>query len=281
MNRKVLLGKYLLPLFCVFLALSACSQKEKFNNIVPESIKSTLSQIDSTILTVYDGFALNDETFVPIEPGILQDESNDSRRAIWNNFVNLCANDDFKAAYNLYCSEGVDEDIFMYLINPSWRYSIDKYVLKPMFYEYENEETALKKYIEVLEKEYTVESNLISESGDMNNNIPKVFQDVISELMYSLYFDERIDDAMSMIDDYAFALNGLSGNPAYTNFSITLLLDDLYEAAGDDEGALKLLEDYKVFTSENKDPGKDPEEYEIYITKIDEKISDIKSKCPK
>ena len=82
-----------------------------------------------------------------------------------------------------------------------------------------------------------------NELGNIDD-IPETFPDLAFDLGVMLAERDRIDEALEMIGSFGYAVQGLYGNPAFTNFEITLYVAQVYYAAGDIEQAIETLENY-------------------------------------
>ena len=145
-------------------------------------------------------------------------------------------------------------------------------------YEFEPKDSADVKYLNLMKVEYYLflcEYMMQNELGNIDY-IPETFPDLAFDLGVILAERDRIDEALEMIGSFGYAVQGLYGNPAFTNFEITLYVAQVYNAAGDIEQAIETLEDYKEYTSGHKDPDREPEEYDHYRSVVDDAIEDIR-----
>lgn len=223
--------------------------------------------------------------FEPKEPGYQPDanplgvptqESFDSAAVTWGTFVRLCREDRFKEAYDLYNEDGKYGDLIVSMQHPGNLYILCRDVLRPMMYEFEPKDSADVKYLNLMKVEYYLAENMMHNMVGNNDYIPDTFPDLAFDLGVMLAEMDRIDEALEMIGCFGYAVQGLYGNPAFTNFEITLYVAQVYYAAGDVGQAKATLEDYKEYTSGHKDPNRDPEEYEKYCSFVDEAIEDIR-----
>lgn len=144
-------------------------------------------------------------------------------------------------------------------------------------YEFEPKDSADVKYLNLMKVEYYLGEDMMQNMVGNNDYIPETFPDLAFDLGVMLAERDRIDEALEMIGSFGYAVQGLYGNPAFTNFEITLYVAQVYYAAGDIEQAIETLEDYKKYTSEHKDPERDPEEYDYYCSLVDGIIEDMSS----
>ena len=143
-------------------------------------------------------------------------------------------------------------------------------------YEFEPKDSADVKYLNLMKVEYYLGEDMMQNMVGNNDYIPDTFPDLTFELGIMLAERDRIDEALEMIGCFGYAVQGLYGNSAFTNFEITLYVAQVYYAAGDIEQAIETLEDYKKYTSEHKDPERDPEEYDYYCSLVDDAIEDMR-----
>ena len=143
-------------------------------------------------------------------------------------------------------------------------------------YEFEPKDSADVKYLNLMKVEYYLGEDMMQNMVGNNDYIPDTFPDLAFDLGIMLAERDRIDEALEMIGCFGYAVQGLYGNPAFTNFEITLYVAQVYYAAGDIEQAIETLEDYKQYTSEHKDPNRDPEEYDYYCSLVDDAIDDMR-----
>ena len=124
--------------------------------------------------------------------------------------------------------------------------------------------------------EYYLGEDMMQNMVGNYDYIPDTFPDLTFELGIMLAERDRIDEALEMIGCFGYAVQGLYGNSAFTNFEITLYVAQVYYAAGDVGQAIATLEDYKEYTSGHKDPDRNPEEYDYYCSLVDDAIEDIR-----
>ena len=203
-------------------------------------------------------------------------ESFDSAAVTWNTFVRLCQEDRFKEAYDLYNEDGKYADLIVSMQHPGNLYILCRDVLRLMMYEFEPKDSADVKYLNLMKVEYYLGEDMMQNMVGNYDYIPDTFPDLTFELGIMLAERDRIDEALEMIGCFGYAVQGLYGNPAFTNFEITLYVAQVYYAAGDVGQAIATLEDYKEYTSGHKDPDRNPEEYEKYCSLVDEAIEDIR-----
>lgn len=248
--------------------------KSKYEVVNPNDLKLTLAKIDSARVSLV-GFEPNEPGYKPMNAPFDKptQETFDTAAVTWRTFVGLCEKDKFEEAYKFYKEDGNPGDFMVCLKHSTVRYHFYKDVLGPMMYEFEPKDSADVKYLALLKVEYYLGVFMMHCGAGDSDYIPETFPDVTVELGMMLAERNRIDEALEMLDDYAYAVNGLSGNPAFTNCNLALFEASLYYASGNNKQAIETLEGYKQFTSENKDPDKDPAEYDHYFKVIDEGIA--------
>lgn len=262
-----------LAFLITLLVISACTEKRSYNYLDSDSIIATLNTIDYSLVAL-KGFEPKEPEYTPKEApfGYPEQETFDKAAQTWRKFIDLCSEEKFQEAYNLYSEEGRAGDFMVCLKHSTPRFHFYTEVLEPMMYEFEPKDSADVKYMALLNFEYYMEDFAMQYGAGDNDYIPKTFPDISVLLGQKLAEQGRLDEAFELLDDYAYAVNGLTGNPAYTNFSLALFGAALHYAAGDNEQAIETLEGYKQFTSENKNPERDPAEYDYYFKLIDEAI---------
>ena len=262
------------------IVLTSCGQRVKpaaFKVINPVGIKQTVEKIDSARLALE---LLSEQKETGSQPdanplGVPTQESFDSAALTWGTFVRLCQEDRFKEAYDLYNEDGKYADLIVSMQHPGNLYILCRDVLRPMMYEFEPKDSADVKYLNLMKVEYYLGEDMMQNMVGNYDYIPDTFPDLTFELGIMLAERDRIDEALEMIGCFGYAVQGLYGNPAFTNFEITLYVAQVYYAAGDIEQAIETLEDYKKYTSEHKDPERDPEEYDYYCSVVDGIIEDM------
>ena len=247
--------------------------------INPVGIKQTIEKIDSARLALE---LLSEQKETGSQPdanplGVPTQESFDSATLTWGTFVRLCQEDRFKEAYDLYNEDGKYADLIVSMQHPGNLYILCRDVLRPMMYEFEPKDSADVKYLNLLQVEHSLAEDMMQHKIGNNDYIPETFPDLAFDLGVMLAERDRIDEALEMIGSFGYAVQGLYGNPAFTNFEITLYVAQVYYAAGDVGQAIATLEDYKEYTSEHKDPDRDPEEYDYYCSLVDGIIEDMSS----
>ncbi len=263
------------------IVLTSCGQRVKpaeFKVINPVGIKQTIEKIDSAKLALE---LLSEQKETGSQPdanplGVPTQESFDSAAVTWGTFVRLCQEDRFKEAYDLYNEDGKYGDLIVSMQHPGNLYILCRDVLRPMMYEFEPKDSADVKYLNLMKVEYYLGEDMMQNELGNNDYIPETFPDLAFDLGVMLAERDRIDEALEMIGSFGYAVQGLYGNPAFTNFEITLYVAQVYYAAGDIEQAIEALEDYKKYTSEHKDPERDPEEYDYYCSLVDDAIEDMR-----
>lgn len=256
--------------------LTSCGQRvqtTKYKVLDPVEIKQTIEMIDSARLSLV-GFEPKEQEYRPeANPfGVPSQESYDSSVVVWNSFVELCKKDKFKEAYDYYNEGGNSVEFIICLKHSTNQYIFYKDVLKPMMYEFEPKDSADVKYMATLAFEYTLEEFMMQYWAGETDYVPDTFPYLTIELGTMLAGQGQIDEALEMVDSFGYAVQGLNGNPAFTNFNIALYVAHLYYAAGDIAQAIETLEDYKEYTAEHKDPDRDPQEYDYYCSYVDREI---------
>ena len=208
--------------------------------------------------------------------GVPTQESFNYAAVTWGTFVRLCREDKFKEAYDLYDEDGKYGDLIVSMQHPGNLYILCRDVLRPMMYEFEPKDSADVKYLNLMKVEYYLGEDMMQNMVGNNDYIPETFPDLSFDLGVMLAERDRIDEALEMIGSFGYAVQGLYGNPAFTNFEITLYVAQVYYAAGDVGQAKATLEDYKEYTSGHKDLDRNPEEYEKYCSLVDDAIEDIR-----
>ena len=279
--KSIFIGRLNIITCLLAIVLTSCGQRVKpaaFKVINPVGIKQTVEKIDSARLALE---LLSEQKETGSQPdanplGVPTQESFDSAALTWGTFVRLCQEDRFKEAYDLYNEDGKYADLIVSMQHPGNLYILCRDVLRPMMYEFEPKDSADVKYLNLMKVEYYLGEDMMQNMVGNNDYIPETFPDLAFDLGVMLAERDRIDEALEMIGCFGYAVQGLYGNPAFTNFEITLYVAQVYYAAGDVGQAIETLEDYKEYTSEHKDPDRDPEEYEKYCSFVDEAIEDMR-----
>ena len=280
--KSIFIGRLNIIIYLLAIVLTSCGQRVKpaeFKVINPVGIKQTIEKLDSARLALE---LLSEQKETGSQPdantlGVPTQESFDSAALTWGTFVRLCQEDRFKEAYDLYNEDGKYADLIVSMQHPGNLYILCRDVLRPMMYEFEPKDSADVKYLNLMKVEYYLAENMMHNMVGNNDYIPETFPDLAFDLGVMLAERDRIDEALEMIGSFGYAVQGLYGNPAFTNFEITLYVAQVYYAAGDVRQAIATLEDYKEYTSEHKDPDRDPEEYDYYCSLVDGIIEDMSS----
>ena len=140
-------------------------------------------------------------------------------------------------------------------------------------YEFEPKDSADVKYLSLLRFEYAMQDIVMKYSAKQTAGdtviISRIFPELSSELGMMLAGRGQIDEALEMVESYAYSVYKIFGSLSFTSFNVALYIANLYYASGDIAQAIETLEDYKVYTAENNDPDRDPEEYEFYCSFVD------------
>ena len=279
--KNIFIGLLNITACLLAIVLTSCGQRVKpaeFKVINPVGIKQTIEKIDSARLAL-ELLSEQKETWSQPDAnplGVPTQESFDSATLTWGTFVRLCQEDRFKEAYDLYNEDGKYAELIVSMQHPGNLYILCRDVLRPMMYEFEPKDSADVKYLNLLQVEHSLAEDMMQHKIGNNDYIPETFPDLAFDLGVMLAERDRIDEALEMIGSFGYAVQGLYGNPAFTNFEITLYVAQVYYAAGDIEQAIETLEDYKKYTSEHKDPERDPEEYDYYCSLVDDAIEDMR-----
>ena len=279
--KSIFIGRLNIITCLLAIVLTSCGQRVKTADskvINPVGIKQTIEKLDSARLALellYEQKQTGSQPYAnPL--GVPTQESFDSAALTWGTFVRLCREDRFKEAYDLYNEDGKYADLIVSMQHPGNLYILCRDVLRPMMYEFEPKDSADVKYLNLMKVEYYLGEDMMQNMVGNYDYIPDTFPDLTFELGIMLAERDRIDEALEMIGSFGYAVQGLYGNPAFTNFEITLYVAQVYYAAGDIEQAIETLEDYKQYTSEHKDPNRDPEEYDYYCSLVDDAIDDMR-----
>ena len=278
--KNIFIGRLNITACLLAIVLTSCGQRVKpaeYRVINPVGIKQTIEKIDSARLALE---LLSEQKETGSQPdanplGVPTQESFDSATLTWGTFVRLCQEDRFKEAYDLYNEDGKYADLIVSMQHPGNLYILCRDVLRPMMYEFEPKDSADVKYLNLLQVEHSLAEDMMQHKIGNNDYIPETFPDLAFDLGVMLAERDRIDEALEMIGSFGYAVQGLYGNPAFTNFEITLYVAQVYYAAGDVGQAIATLENYKEYTSEHKDPDRDPEEYDHYCSFVDGIIEDM------
>jgi hypothetical protein len=190
-------------------------------------------------------------------------------------FVDLCRNGKFKKAYVYYNEKDKIGDFIVCLKHSTPRYHFYTEVISPMIFEFEQRDSASVKYHYLLKLEFYLEEFTMQYGAGDSDYIPETFPLISNDLAVFLASLRNVDEALEIIDDYAYALNGIYGNPAYTNLCVAFFTASIYTNANDSDNAKKTLEKYIEYTSEHKDPGRDPSEYEYYISLVNRSLQEM------
>ena len=278
--KNIFIGLLNITACLLAIVLTSCGQRVKpaeFKVINPVGIKQTIEKIDSARLAL-ELLSEQKETWSQPDAnplGVPTQESFDSATLTWGTFVRLCQEDRFKEAYDLYNEDGKYAELIVSMQHPGNLYILCRDVLRPMMYEFEPKDSADVKYLNLMKVEYYLGEDMMQKMVGNYDYIPDTFPDLTFELGIMLAERDRIDEALEMIGCFGYAVQGLYGNSAFTNFEITLYVAQVYYAAGDIEQAIETLEDYKKYTSEHKDPDRNPEEYDHYCSLVDGIIEDM------
>ena len=277
--KSILTGQPNIIVCLLAIVMTSCGQRVQpleYEVINPGDIKQAIEMIDSARLAL-TGFEPKEQGYQPnaYPFGVPTQETFDSATETWNTFVKLCQKDKFKKAYDLYNEDGKPGDFMICLKHSTNRYYFYRDVLRPMMYEFEDKDSADVKYLNLLKLEHDLGEDMMQNQLGNNDYIPETFPDLAFDLGVMLAERDRIDEALEMIGSFGYAVQGLYGNPAFTNFEITLYVAQVYYAAGDIEQAIETLEDYKKYTSEHRDQDRDPEEYDYYCSFVDGIIEDM------
>lgn len=269
--------KNIVSLILVLVAAFAvsCRQKEAedvdYVYINPAYFKSVVYHIDSCMTAIANE---------PLDPKVALSEEDmnavghatDSAALAWTHFRDLCYDGQFKDAYNFYSADDNSGNFIIYLKHSTYRYIFYDQVIGPMIYEFEPKETADDVYLGLLSLEYSLESLTMHYAVGDTEYIPETFPTIAVDYGQMLAAKGKIDEAFELVDDYAYAMNGLSGNKAYANLSVAVFAASLYRSYGAIDNAIAVLEEYKEFTQNNLDPKVDPADYEHYFAVVDNAI---------
>ena len=276
MKRKLYLSWAWPVVWLAAIVITACGQRvqtARYRVINPEYIKETIEKLDSSRLALVD-FEPKEQEYQPEEYlfGVPTQESYDSSVVVWNTFIELCKNDKFKEAYDYYNEEGNSVEFIICLKHSTNQYIFFKDVLRPIMYEFEPKDSADVKYLDILSFEYSLDEFMMQYWAGKTDYVPDSFPFLAIELGTMLAEQGQIDEALEMVKSFCYAVQGLNGNPAYTNFNIAMYVAHIYYAAGDIAQAIETLEDYKAYTAEHKHLDRDPQEYDYYFSYVDREI---------
>ena len=111
--------------------------------------------------------------------------------------------------------------------------------------------------------------------AEKSGYIPEELPILIQELGDLQAINGNIDKSFGLVDDFAYAINGLTDNAAYANIMVALLVAGFYDSAGDREAAISTLEEYIEFTKDNMDEDRDAKEYEKYMNQARNAIQEL------
>lgn len=243
--------------------IPSCDSKCVYEYIDPAYLNGTICMIDSTLSA--------GAWHSPENTG--ECEFIGSSKETWGRFVSLCSKDKFREAYDFINDGERFGDLLARLNHSTPRYFFFRDVMSPMMFEFENGDSAQVKYKNLLGLEVMREQTMMRASD--TGYVPKVFPLVADELARMLAFKGRVDEALELTDDFAYAVDRIYGNSAYTNFSVTFFLSGIYSNAGQISKARETLENYKGYTMSHQDPERDPKEYDEYISRVDKAIKDM------
>lgn len=200
----------------------------------------------------------------------------------WTTFKQLCENDEYEKALDFYLETDADSqkmhfgDFFIFLKHTTNQYIFASDVLKPLLFEYCDEEVAYEEYIMLLEFEKAMGDAMISINEDGNGYVPETFAYVVRDLGYALAATGRAEEAVNLLEAFAVGVSSLVDSKLQINFAITMYIASIYVIIGDLETAIVTWEDFKAYHLTHGDEY-DPDELDACLQQADDEISDIKS----
>lgn len=266
-------------IFC--LGVNASAQQYKV--IDPIALQEAIVSIDSTVNAIkasYDTTHFAETIDVPGFGNIgnitLQERVQGDE--VWDVFSALCSAGDYKGAYEFHNSDGHRGNIMVHFRHSTPRYQFLVDVLTPMVREFEPEESVDSALLDLYQFEYAMEYITMVDDDGITGYVPESFPHIAEKLGLMLASRGMIEEALDTINPFAYAMEELSGNDAFTNFSVAIYSSSLYMAVGDVESTIQNLKEYKAYTLDNMDPDIDPEEYSIYLSMVDDALAKLEGK---
>lgn len=198
----------------------------------------------------------------------------------WEAFKAFCDCEQYKEALQIYEEGENNISILSYIRDYNTIYLFLDSVLAPIRLLCQETEDALKSYTEDLRIEYILCAIKLHGFYDQQEGIeiPEVTPFVIRDLGTLMAKQGNMDEAMELMEDYAYAVYGLGASGAFLNLSLATLTSGYQEAAGNYQDAIQTLQDYIDYTSDeiNRDPGTPASEYDEYIQQAKQKIEVLK-----
>lgn len=201
--------------------------------------------------------------------------------ATWTEFMRHCEKDEYKKALDFYLGKDADApkknsgNIIVFLKHSTNQYIFASDVLRPLLFEYCDRDAAFEEYISFLEFQKAMGDLMISANEDGNGYVPETYAYLVRDLGYALAATGRAEEALDMLDDFAFGASQVVDSPLKLNFTITLYMASVAMIAGDYEDAIGSWEDFKNYHLAHGDEY-DPVELDISLQQADGQIAEIK-----
>lgn len=270
MKKRVLLAVAVIA----SLFVASCGSRH-FNYLNPTAVNLAICDIDSTVAALH-GYEPKENPGVGY-PSVEQpvQETYDTARKTWEEFKAKCFKQDYKGAYELYSDKEKQGDFLVFLRHSSARFQFDRDVLEPMFYEFEEESVADSLYLDVLSLEYMLESFTMKQSIGDTDYVPEEFPNLVADMGCFMSQRGRIDEALGLVDDFAYAVRVRTGSDARTNWAVTYLVATFYLNAGQKEDVIYTLKQYKEYSKEHIDMFADQDEYDFFMSEADKHIQSL------
>lgn len=200
----------------------------------------------------------------------------------WTTFKQLCENDEYEKALDFYLETDAGSqkkhfgDLIVFLKHSTNQFIFASDVLKPLLFEYCDKEVAYEELIMLLEFEKAMGDMMISINKDGNGYVPETYALLVRELGYAMAATGRAEEAMGLLDDFAFGVSQIVDSPLKVNFSIAVYMASVAMIEGDLEEAIQSWEDFKAYHLAHGDEY-DPDELDACLQQADDEIADIKS----
>ena len=212
-----------------------------------DGVKKEVAHLDS-VLTAMQGW----------EAVTVPQEALEESRGVWLKFRELINEDKYGQALDLYFGESADGEknagaFWVVLKYSDHRYRFFSEVLRPLMEEFMERDTALERYVDILQLEKVMEDATIALAEEKKGYIPEVYPDVVVDLGFSLASLGRWKEALDLTDDLTDVLYRMYGNALLANFNGTKYVSNLLLHSGHAELALARWNEFVAFLEEYPD----------------------------
>ena len=173
--------------------------------------------------------------------GAISKSAVDSANIVWTTFANLCKDKKYRKAYEYFNDKHNQGNLLVAMPHSTPRFRMISEVICPLMFEYEDRDTALEEYLDLVKLEYYMEQSTVLLNQDQGY-IPEVYPNVIAEMGGLMAASGKTEESLDLVDEYFDAIHTITGDYMYGRCLSTSYIVYIMRIVGDDEEIPQIVE---------------------------------------